>query len=95
LDMVDKSTSLSKPTSGWMFVIGQPGQAFSSQSEAPSESCCWHFQQPPRGMILHPPLASMPDPPETFGNGQESTERSVHRRLVLPAAMAGVRCRYR
>jgi hypothetical protein len=22
LDMVDKSTSLSKPTSGWMFVIG-------------------------------------------------------------------------
>ena len=60
LDMVDKSTSLSKPTSGWMFVIGQSGQAFSSQSEAPSESCCWHFQQPPRDMILHPHLASMP-----------------------------------
>ena len=60
LDMVDKSTSLSKPTSGWMFVIGQSGQAFSSQSEAPSASCCWHFQQPPRDMILHPHLASMP-----------------------------------
>jgi hypothetical protein len=57
LDMVDKSTSLSKPTSGWMFVIGQSGQAFSSQSEAPSESC-WHMQPPPRDMILHPHLAS-------------------------------------
>ncbi len=32
---------------------------------------------------------------QTFGNGQESTSRAVHRRLVLPAAMAGVRCRYR
>jgi len=25
LDMVDTSTSLSKPISGWMFVIGQTG----------------------------------------------------------------------
>src|SRR6266487_2400846 len=30
---------------------------------------------------------------ETGGNGQESTSRAVHRRLVLPAAIAGVRCR--
>src|SRR6266699_1857764 len=27
------------------------------------------------------------------GTGQESTSRVVHRRLVLPAAIAGVRCR--
>ena len=60
LDMVDKSTSLSKPTSGWMFVIEQSGQAFPSQSEAPSESCCWDIQQPPRDMILYSHLASMP-----------------------------------
>lgn len=30
---------------------------------------------------------------ETGGNGYESTSRAVHRRCVLPAAMAGVRCR--
>src|SRR5258708_9677357 len=32
---------------------------------------------------------------ETGGNGQESTSLAVHRRFVLPAAMAGVSCRYR
>src|SRR5947209_7096907 len=32
---------------------------------------------------------------ETFGKGQASTSRAVHRRWVLPAAMAGVRCRKR
>ena len=31
LEMVDKSTSLSKPTSGWFFVMRQSGQAISSQ----------------------------------------------------------------
>jgi len=30
---------------------------------------------------------------ETGGKGQESTSRAVHRRLVLLAAIAGVRCR--
>jgi hypothetical protein len=30
---------------------------------------------------------------ETFDNGKESTSRAVHRRVVLPAAMAGVRWR--
>ena len=30
---------------------------------------------------------------ETGDKGQESTSRAVHRRLVLPAAIAGVRCR--
>ena len=30
---------------------------------------------------------------ETGGNGQESTSRAVHCRLVLPAAIAGVRSR--
>jgi hypothetical protein len=29
----------------------------------------------------------------TCGKGNESTSRAVHRRLVLPAAIAGVRCR--
>src|SRR6266567_221053 len=32
---------------------------------------------------------------DTFGKGQESTSRAVHRRVVLPAAMAGVRWRSR
>jgi len=32
---------------------------------------------------------------EIGGNGQVSTSRAVHRRVVLPAAMAGVRCWYR
>jgi hypothetical protein len=32
---------------------------------------------------------------ETGGKGHESTSRAVHRRVVLPAAIAGVRCRYR
>jgi hypothetical protein len=32
---------------------------------------------------------------ETGGKGQESTSRAVHRRLVLPAAIAGVRWRSR
>ncbi len=59
LDMVDKSAGLSNPTLGWMFVIGQSGQAFLSQREAPSESCCWHIQQPPHGMILHPIVRSL------------------------------------
>jgi hypothetical protein len=30
---------------------------------------------------------------KTGGKGQESTSRAVHRRVVLPAAIAGVRCR--
>ena len=30
---------------------------------------------------------------ETFSKGHESTSSAVHRRVVLPAAIAGVRCR--
>ncbi len=30
---------------------------------------------------------------EAGGKGHESTSRAVHRRFVLPAAIAGVRCR--
>ena len=40
LEMVDNSTSLSKPFTGQFFVIGQSGHAFSTRREAPSDSFC-------------------------------------------------------
>ncbi len=43
LNMVDNSTSLCKPTSGWIFVIKQSGQTTSSRGEALSEFFCWPF----------------------------------------------------
>jgi hypothetical protein len=52
--------ALCKPTSGQFLVIWQSRQAFSSQSEAPSECFCGHFHRSPRDMILHPHLAWMP-----------------------------------
>ena len=79
LDMVDKSTSLFKPTSDWMFVIGQSRQAFSSQSEAPSELFCGYLHRSARDLIQHPPLASASQA-ESGGKGQESTSRAVQRR---------------
>src|ERR1051326_2507960 len=55
--MVDKSTTLSKPTLGWMFVIGQSRPAFSSKSEAPIQVPLHAPALLPRDMTLHPDLA--------------------------------------
>jgi hypothetical protein len=52
--------ALCKPTSGQFLVMSRPRQAFSSQSEAPSECFCGHLHRSPRDMILHPDLAWMP-----------------------------------
>ena len=60
LDMVDKSTSLSKPTSGRFCVMRQSKQDFSSRSEAPFECFCEHIHQTPRDLTLHPYLALVP-----------------------------------
>jgi hypothetical protein len=57
---VEKSPSLSQPTSGWMCVIGPSGQAFSSQSEAPIPVLLLAHAAASRDMILHPHLAWMP-----------------------------------
>ena len=92
LDMVDKSTSLSKPIWGRFFVILQSREAFSSRSEVhPSLSAGTSAVSPRQDTA---PTSGFDTPQaETFGNGQESTSRAVHRWVVLPAAIAGVRCR--
>jgi hypothetical protein len=40
-----------------------------------------------------PPSGLRGSQAESGGNGHESTSHAVHRRVVLPAAIAGVRCR--
>ncbi len=70
--MVDKSHSLSKPTSGWMCVIGQSGQAFSSQSEAPIRVLLLAHAAASRDMILHPHLASMPLKQKPLARGKRA-----------------------
>jgi hypothetical protein len=54
LNMVDNSTSLCERISGRFFVMRQSRQAFSSQSEAPSELFCGYLHPSPRDMIQHP-----------------------------------------
>jgi hypothetical protein len=92
LDMVDKSISPLQTYFGPVFgnEAVQPGCFF--QSEAPGEFCCEYLHLSPGDLILHPPLASASQT-ESGDKGQVSTSRAVHRRVVLPAAMAGVRCR--
>ena len=46
LDMVDKLTSRLQTYFRLVFVIGQPEQATSSQSEAPSKFFCRHLRRP-------------------------------------------------
>src|SRR5258708_10470443 len=50
---------LSKPISGWTFVIEQSRQVISSRGQALSEFFCWHLHRHPRGMTLQPALASV------------------------------------
>jgi hypothetical protein len=57
LDMVENLTSPCERISGWMFVMGQSGQATFSWKKAPSDDFCSHVHRPPHGMILHPHLA--------------------------------------
>jgi hypothetical protein len=85
--------ALSRPISGWFLAMRQSREACSSQCEALLAFFCGY---------LHPSLHNMRQPPpsgfdatqaEASGKGHESTSRAVHRRWVLPAAMAGVRCR--
>src|SRR5260221_14050340 len=53
-EMVDNSTSLCERISGRFFVMRQSRQAFSSQSETPSELFCGYLHPSPRDMIQHP-----------------------------------------
>ena len=95
LEMVDNSNNLCKPPL-WLVI-----------SSVGSSIRLFHPEVRP---IRHPLLALSPLSPhhapapastlsgsqaETFGKGQESTSFAVHRRFVFPAAIAGVRCRYR
>ena len=85
LDMVENSTSLCKPTSGWMFVIGLSRQAFSSQSEAPSELFCGYLHRSARDMIRHPiRLRCL-----SSGNLWQGTRKHLARR---PTSMGSASC---
>src|SRR2546421_5423937 len=53
-EMVENSTSPCERLSGRFFVMRQSRQAFSSQSEAPSELFCGYLHPSPRDMIQHP-----------------------------------------
>src|SRR5256885_4815973 len=55
-EMVENSTSPCERLSGRFFVMRQSRQAFSSQSEAPSELFCGYLHPSPRDMIQHPIL---------------------------------------
>src|SRR2546421_7326485 len=92
LDMVDNSRSLCKSCFADFFVSGQSGEVISPWSEAPFECCCWLFHPSPRDRRQHPSGLSGAQA-QTGGRGHESSSLAVHRRLVLPAAIAGVRCR--
>jgi hypothetical protein len=95
LNMVDNSTSPFERISGWVFRhwMVRTGHLFPKRGSirvlllAPSPTPSRHDTLPTSGW--HGSQA------ETGGKGQVSTSRAVHRRWVLPAAMAGVRCRYR
>src|SRR5215467_6907480 len=95
LEMVDNSNNLCKPP--LRLVISSVGSSI-------------RLFHPEGRPIRHPLLALSPLSPhhapapastlsgsqaETFGKGQESTSFAVHCRFVFPAAIAGVRCRYR
>ena len=90
LDIVDNSSSFCTSSLGWFFVSGQSGQASSPWSEAHSTSSTARSPTSP----AHE-KATAPDfhgsQAETGSKGEESTSRAVHRRVVLPAAIAGVR----
>ena len=58
--MVDNSISLCKSPLGWFFRQLVVQTDLHSRSETPTVLCCWHIQQPPRDIILHPHLALIP-----------------------------------
>ena len=70
----------------------QSVQAFSPQNEAPSELFRVYLPPSARDMRQNP-ICFDASQVESGGKGQASTSRAVHRRVVLPAAIAGVRCR--
>jgi hypothetical protein len=93
LEMVDKSTSPLQTHFGPVFC-----------HEAVRTGLLFPERGSIRVLLLAPlPTSSRHDTPstsglrgaqaETGGKGQESTSHAVHRRCVLPTAIAGVRCR--
>jgi hypothetical protein len=93
LDMVDNLISLCKSLSRSYFHQYAVQAGYLLLKEGPFRRLLHAFSStfprdaPAPAFCLRGPQA------ETDGKGQESTSRAVHRRLVLPAAMAGVRCR--
>jgi hypothetical protein len=93
-DMVDKSISHHSTYFRLFFVRGSPDRPphpevrlHPSPLLASSPTSSQHDTETPSGFDA--------SQAETGGKGHESTSRTVHRRVVLPAAIAGVRCRYR
>jgi len=92
-DMVDKSIPFGQPTSCRFFrhsavrrVYFHPGVRLH-----PTSSATLSPTTPHHDTAITPGLRA--SQAGTFGKGHESTSRVVHCRFVLPAAMAGVRCR--
>jgi hypothetical protein len=77
---------------GPVSVILRSREAFSSRSEVYPSSSVGISAISPRHEAASTSGFETPQA-ETFGNGQESTSHAVHRRWVLPAAIAGVRWR--
>jgi hypothetical protein len=93
LDMVDNLTSLREPVFDWFFVILLKRQVASSSWLAHHCLVC-SIKELSQGHFVA--IAGfIGSQAGTGGSGQQSTSPAVHLRLVLPAAMAGVRCRYR
>lgn len=92
-DMVDNSNSLCNPPLGWFFRHGavQTGHLFPKRD--PIQHLVLAHSPPTARHDTSPASGLRGAQAETGGNGHESTSHVVHRRFVLPAAIAGVRCR--
>src|SRR5437660_10631368 len=90
LEMVDNSNNLRKSPLDWFFRQWAVRTDISPWSEAPSDFFCWHIHQLLRDMTRQPHLASVPLKRKPAAMRMKAP-RAVHRRSVLPAAIAGVR----
>jgi hypothetical protein len=93
LDMVENSIPLRKPASGRFFRhwIDRRGHLHLERGSIRLLLLALALTTPRQDSATAPGCRR--SQAESGGKGQESTSRAVHRRFVLPAAMAGVRCR--